>query len=275
MDFFHARDGARLAYRDGGSGTPVLCLPGLTRNMDDFDYVAPHLSGCRMIRMDCRGRGSSEWTGPDSYTVPQEAHDALDLLDHLQVDRAAILGTSRGGLIGLFLAATAHDRLLGLCLNDVGPVIDRAGLHRIFDYLGRTPLAPDHAALAERLPSVMTGFANVPDGRWLADATRHYDAVPGGLRLRYDPTLRQAFLTAFEGETPDLWPLWDATAGLPVAVIRGTNSDLLSHATVAEMARCRPDLIQTEVPDRAHIPWLDEPESLAVLHDWLAAIRQV
>lgn len=271
--FFTARDGARLAYRDEGQGLPVLCLAGLTRNMADFDYVAPHLQNIRLIRMDYRGRGQSGWTGQDSYTVPQESRDAIALLDYLGIGKAAILGTSRGGLIGLFLAATAHDRLLGLCLNDVGPKIEKAGLEQIFDYVGRNPAAKTHTELAARLPSAMPGFANVPEGRWLADAQKHYDETPGGLRIKYDPALREAFLTAFQGEPPDLWPLWDACAGFPVALLRGANSNLLSPETVSEMRRRRPDTIYAEIPGRAHIPWLDEVPSLDVLNRWLAAMK--
>ena len=68
--FFTADDGAKLAYSDEGEGLPVLCLAGLTRNMADFDHVAPHLSGVRMIRMDYRGRGQSEWGDPASRITP-------------------------------------------------------------------------------------------------------------------------------------------------------------------------------------------------------------
>ncbi|MBU2958190.1 alpha/beta hydrolase [Paracoccus sp. 1_MG-2023] len=271
MQHFVADDGAKIAFRGEGEGLPLLCLAGLTRNMADFDYVAPHLSGVRMIRMDYRGRGASDFTGQDSYTVPRESRDALNLLDHLGIDRAAILGTSRGGLNGLFMAATARDRMIGLCLNDVGPVIERDGLHKIFDYVGRNPAARTHAELAERLPDLMTGFANVPEGRWLQDVRNHYEETPEGLRIRYDPALRQAFLAAFEGEAPDLWPLWSATDGMPVALIRGGNSDLLSTETADRMGRMRPDMIMADLPDRAHVPWLDEPEALTVLNAWIDA----
>ena len=117
---FQAEDGARLAYRDEGEGLPVLALSGLTRNGTDFDYLAPFLKNVRLIRPDYRGRGASDWTGAATYTVPQEGKDALALLDHLGLEKAAILGTSRGGLIGMLLAAVARDRVMGLCLNDVG-----------------------------------------------------------------------------------------------------------------------------------------------------------
>ena len=269
---FTTADGARLAYADEGTGLPVLCLAGLTRTMADFDYMVPHLPPCRLIRMDYRGRGASQWTGAASYTVPQEAKDAIALLDHLGLARAAVIGTSRGGLIGMLLAAVAKDRLLGLCLNDVGPEIQRAGLERIFDYVGRNPAVKTHAELAARLPRNMPGFANVPESRWLEEAVKHYTQTAEGLQITYDPALRDAFLAAFEGPPVDLWPLWDATAGLPVALIRGANSDLLSAETAAEMARRRPDMIFAEVPDRAHIPFLDEREAVAALRAFVEAL---
>ncbi|MCB6178224.1 alpha/beta hydrolase [Rhodobacter sp. Har01] len=270
---FAATDGARLAYRDQGDGLPVLCLAGLTRTMADFDDALPALAGCRVIRMDYRGRGDSAWTGAASYSVPQEAADALALLDHLGLAQAAVLGTSRGGLIGMVLAATARHRLLGLCLNDVGPEINRPGLDRIKDYLGRRPAAKTLAEMAERLPATSPGFDGVPAVQWAAFAARLYRESDRGLELRYDPALREAFLAAFDGPPADLWPLWAATAGLPVALIRGANSDLLSPGTVARMQAMRPDLIFADVPGRAHVPFLDEPAAVAVLQRWLEAMR--
>ena len=270
--FFQANDGARLAFSDDGEGVAVLCLAGLTRNMADFDYVAPYLSDCRMIRMDYRGRGQSQWTGVESYTVAQEARDAIALLDHLGIDKAAVLGTSRGGLIGLFMAATAKHRMSGLCLNDVGPEIETRGLDAIIQYIGRNPSATTYEQGAERLQSAMSDFDDVPDGRWLADAQKHYEQTDAGLQVRYDPALREAFIAAFNGKPGDQWPLWQATAGLPVALIRGANSNLLSAAVAERMQGSRPDLIYAQVPGRGHIPWLDEPESVGVLREWLAAV---
>lgn len=272
LAYFSAPDGARLAYGDTGTGVPVIALAGLTRAHTDFDFVAPHMSGVRLIRPDYRGRGASDRTGAPTYTVPQEARDVLALMDHLGLARAAILGTSRGGLIGMLLAATAPGRVTGLCLNDIGPVIERAGLEKIFDYVGRNPAAKTLDDLVARLPRTMTGFANVPPERWRAFAERLYDEGPNGLAIRYDPALRAAFLAAFDGPTVDLWPLFDVCAGLPLALIRGANSDLLSPATAAEMARRRPDIILAEVPDRAHVPFLDEPAALTALAQWLDRI---
>ncbi len=268
---FLAEDGARLAYRDVGEGLPLLCLAGLTRSMADFDYLIPHLPPLRLIRMDYRGRGGSDWTGAATYTVEQEGRDALRLLDHLGVEKAAILGTSRGGLIGMVLGAVARDRVMGLILNDVGPEIARPGLHRIFDYVGRNPAGKTYQGFAELL-SRSPGFAGVPMARWLEEARKHAVETPEGLRIPYDPALRDSFLAAFDGPPVDLWPLFDALPGLPLALIRGANSDLLTPETVAKMRARRPDMAFAEVPDRAHIPFLDEPEAVALIRSFLAGL---
>ena len=266
---FTASDGARLAYRDEGAGLPVLCLAGLTRSSTDFDFLVPHLDGVRLIRADYRGRGGSDWTGAETYTIPREAQDALDLLDHLGIGQAAILGTSRGGLIGMALAATSRDRLSGLCLNDIGPVIERGGLDRICDYVGRNPAARTIDDLAARMPRTMPGFDGVSPERWTDFARQLYEETETGLAIRYDPALRESFLAGYRAPVADLWPLFDACAGLPLALIRGANSDLLSPETGAEMQRRRPDMIFADVPDRAHVPFLDETESLQAIRAWL------
>lgn len=268
---FRAPDGAWLAYRDEGAGLPLLCLPGLTRSMADFDYLVPHLPPVRLIRMDYRGRGASDWTGAATYTVEQEGRDALALLDHLGVAKAAILGTSRGGLIGMVLGAVARDRVLGLILNDVGPEIARDGLTRIFDYVGRNPAGKTHQGFAELL-SRSPGFDGVPMSRWLEEARKHAIETPQGLRIPYDPALRDSFLAAFDGPPVDLWPLFDALAGLPLALIRGANSDLLTAETVQKMRDRRPDMVFAEIPGRAHIPFLDEPEAVALIRSFLGGL---
>lgn len=273
VSHFTASDGARIVFRDDGAGLPILCLAGLTRNSTDFDFVAPHLSHVRLIRPDYRGRGASDRTGAATYTIPREAQDAVNLLDHLGLKRVAIIGTSRGGLIGMFLAATAPDRLAGLCLNDIGPVIERRGLEKIMDYVGRNPSAKTVDDLVERLPGHMPGFANVPDSRWRAFADRLYESSHNGLVNRYDPALRDSFLATFNQPPADLWPLFDACAGLPLALVRGANSDLLSSETAAEMRRRRPDMFFTDVPDRGHVPFLDEAESLATIRAWLEKMQ--
>lgn len=276
MQRFQTHDGVALAYRDEGQGPAVLCLAGLTRNSTDFDYVAPHLSDVRLIRLDYRGRGASAWADPATYTVPVEARDALCLLDHLGIGKAAILGTSRGGLIAMWLAATAKDRLLGVCLNDIGPEVAPEGLEVIRGYVGKNPGVKTFEEAALARARFMAGFQGVPASRWMEEVKKHLVDTGHGLTINYDPDLARIFDAAEPDANPappDFWPAFDAMQGLPLACIRGANSDLLAPATFAEMRRRRPDMIAAEVPDRGHVPFLDEPEAVAAIRAWVEACR--
>jgi len=163
MQDFLADDGTKLAYRDDGKGVPVVALAGLPRDGRDFDYLARHIAGrARLIRLVSRGRGASQWTDAASYSVPREAADVLLLLDHLRIDKAAIIGSSRGGLIGLFIAAAAKHRLLALCLNDVGPVLERDGLARIATYVGVELAMATLDEIVDRLPNASRGLLPIP-----------------------------------------------------------------------------------------------------------------
>jgi len=275
MPHFTTSDGLSIYYEDTGTGLPILCLAGLTRNARDFDFVAPHLQGVRLIRMDYRGRGKSDWTADFStYNVIREGQDALELLDHLGLEQAAILGTSRGGLIAMILAATHKARLLGVALNDIGPELNNEGLEFIMGYLGKNP---PHKTLADLAAANMKAFgpnfSDVPLARWQTVVENTYTQTDDGVIINYDPKLRDAILETGANGAPDLWPLFEAIAPLPAAVIHGENSDLLSAATVDEMARRNPDLIVAHVPNRAHIPFLDEPQSLGALNQWIEAMQ--
>ncbi|GIT90926.1 hydrolase [Jannaschia pagri] len=274
MPEFKTSDNLRLWYADEGDGPVILCLAGLTRNSTDFDYVLPYLLGeHRVIRLDYRGRGKSQ-RAPDwrSYTIPTEARDVLELLAHLGLDQVAILGTSRGGLIAMSLALMAKAKLSGVALVDIGPEIAEDGLEAIKDYIGNPPEAATYAEAALERATLMAGFEGVPPERWEEEVRKHYRDTGEGLALTYDAKLRDAVLEAGAQPVPDLWPLFDAMAGLPLACIRGANSDLLTEATLAEMSRRRPDMIVANVPGRGHVPFLDEPDALEALNEWTMLI---
>lgn len=271
MPSFIAADGVQLYFEDQGQGLPILALAGLTRNLRDFDHVAPHLSKFRFIRMDYRGRGRSDWADPATYTLEQEARDALALLDHLNLQATAILGTSRGGLIGVGLAAATPDRVLGLCLNDVGPVIGADGLAKIAAYVGIAPFQRTLAEAAQARAKLWTDFEGVPETRWLAEVTNQFEETEAGLELRYDPALREGFLAAIEAP-PQLWHFFEAAAQKPLALIRGANSDLLTKETADKMSARAPGMIRADIPGRGHVPFLDEPEALSVIQAWIEAL---
>lgn len=273
MPHVAAPDGTRIWHTDEGQGLPVLALPGLTRNGGDFDHVATHLAGVRLIRIDSRGRGRSDHADPMTYAVPQEARDVLAVMDALALPRAAVLGTSRGGFVAMAMALMAKDRLQGVCLNDVGPVVEPEGLAVIAGYIGRNPAQRTHEEAAAARAALLAGFRDVPMERWVHEARNHYEARDGRLHVRYDRRMREPVLAGLATPPADPWPFFDALAGLPLALIRGEGSDLLSRATAEEMRRRRPDMVYAEVPGRGHVPFLDEPESLAAIRAWLDLCR--
>lgn len=273
MNRFVAPDGIGLAWQEEGAGIPVLCLPGLTRDNSDFDELAAALDGrCRLIRLTFRGRGASDHD-PNfaNYNPGREAEDVVAFLDHLGLDRVVVVGTSRGGLVAMVLAAMAKPRLAAVLLNDIGPEIAPDGLSVIMSYLGIAPKATTLPAVTAALKARMQpAFPGLSDARWEALARRWFREEDGRIGLTYDPKLRDAVEAAGAGPAPDLWPLFDLFEGVPLAVVRGANSDLLTAETVERMRERRPDLIVAEVPDRGHVPFLDEPEALAALDALLA-----
>jgi len=268
MAEFKTSDGIRLHYEESGTGTPLLCLAGLTRNGRDFSLLAPHMADARLFTMDARGRGQSDHDpNHANYNVLRETQDVVELLDHLALDRVVVLGTSRGGMVAMTLATLQPDRLAGVILNDVGPVIEPSGIARIMDYVGVAPNSKTYDEAAAVLKAVMEPhFPSVPLAIWRSQAENQYQETPEGLALRYDPALRTALLEqAAAGPLPDLWPFFEALQGIPTGVLRGAKSDILSQETLKQMQARHPGLITTEIPDRGHAPFLDEPQSLTTI----------
>ncbi len=277
MSSFPTHDGLKLDYEDEGHGTPVLCLPGLSRNGRDFDDLAEALGrSVRLIRLTSRGRGQSEWASDIStYSVPVEAQDAMRLLDYLGIDQAVVMGTSRGGLIAMLLAGLPETkaRMSGVILNDIGPELEKGGLSRIMGYLGVAPDAANYADCARSLKAQYAQeFPDISLARWEQCARRWFEESEGGLRLRYDPRLRQAVMLQAAQPSTDIWPFFEALDGLPLGLIRGMNSDLLSAGAAQRLAIRRPDMTFRTVPNRGHVPFLDEAESLEVIN---AVLNQV
>lgn len=277
MPRFATSDGLSLHYTDHGNGHPLLCLPGLTRCGRDFTFFAAHARDLRLITMDYRGRGQSDHDpNHANYNVVQESCDVVELLNHLGLDQVTILGTSRGGLIAMVLAATHGHRLSGVILNDVGPAISADGISRILAYVGKQPNAKTLDQAAHALMEAMAPqFPDVPLSRWQQQAEIQYQVTADGLALRYDPMLGQALREQVStGETPDLWPLFDTLAVVPLGLIRGGNSDILNSDTLTEMRRRNPNMQVCEIPNRGHVPFLDEAPAITLIHDMIHTIAE-
>ncbi|CEG07764.1 acyl-CoA esterase [Afipia felis] len=260
MPAFHdisatSTDGLRLHARAIGpadaSALPVLGLPGLTRTAEDFDIVALALAGDpqtprRVVAIDYRGRGGSDFDpNPANYTVPIEAADVLTLAAAAGISRAIWLGTSRGGLISMVIAATRPEFVAGLILNDIGPELDIKGLMKIKGYLAPPATSQTWSEAARGLQQLFDSvFPALTDDDWMAWAQRAFRQDANGKLIRtYDPAIARTFDTiSLETPPAPLWELFDQMAQVPLLSIRGELSDLLSRECVAEMKRRRPGL---------------------------------
>ena len=276
---FTTRDGLRLYgrhYAAGGSRRRgVLCLPGLTRNSRDFHDLAvllanPHGHRRDVYTLDSRGRGHSS-NDPDwrNYTVQAEVNDALDFMTRLDLTDAAILGTSRGGLLAMGIAAVRPAAVGAVILNDIGPVIDRNGLARLMAYVGRVPL-PGSWPEAGRLIGDMSraAFPELTAADCEALARQWFNDVGGRPAPAYDPAIART-LALPDGPLPDLWRQFGALARVPALVLRGANSDLLTAATLSEMGRRHPNLEAHTVANEGHAPLLRDTATQSLIQAFL------
>ena len=263
--FVSAPDGLRLHVRIYGAQKdgkrPVVCLPGLSRNGSDFEALAAALGRFRRVLvMDLRGRGHSEHdSNPANYSLPVELGDVLAVLTALEAEPAIFVGTSRGGILTMLLAAIRPGAIAGAVLNDIGPVIENKGVMRIKGYVGKLPqprTIEEGAEILRRLFS--TQFTRLTAEDWLAWAKRNWWVKDGKLVAPYDPALSRTLAESdLERPLPALWAQFDALADVPVMVIRGEHSDLLSPETVAAMKARRPALSAIEIKGEGHAPQLE------------------
>ncbi len=276
--YFTSDDDLKLFARDYGpqesEQVPVLCLAGLTRNSKDFHHVATRLAQThnqprRVIAPDYRGRGLSDYAEDwQTYQPHVEMADAIKLLDHLGIEKFGIIGTSRGGLISMVMGQAIKDRLTGVVLNDIGPVLEDEGLIRIANAINERTLHADWDEVADGLKKYSKGFAGLSDADWLEFAQNLYREKDGKIEADYDFNLTKTFPSAEfirSGRIPDAWDLFATFKGLPIGLVRGENSDLLSVETVERMAQMHDGLVVATVPDRAHVPFLDEAEAVGVI----------
>jgi pimeloyl-ACP methyl ester carboxylesterase len=265
--FVSAPDGLQLHVREYGSSRstalPVVCLPGLTRTVADFDALAPALTDAgprRVLVIDSRGRGQSDYDrNPENYNLLVELADVVAVLTALSVGAAVFVGSSRGGLLTMHLAVAHPTAIAGVVLHDIGPVIEPKGLIRIRSYVGKMMQPRSFAEGAEILRRMSSSqFPNLTAEQWLAAAQHTWQMRDGAMVPTYDVQLARTLAAIdLEQRLPPLWNEFDALERVPTLVIRGANSDILSAETLSAMAARHPGMESIEVPDQGHVPLLE------------------
>jgi pimeloyl-ACP methyl ester carboxylesterase len=272
--FITAPDGLKLHVRAYGSRAatrlPVVCLPGLARTSADFDTLAGALAGDAerpryVLAMDYRGRGLSDYDrDPGNYSLAVELADVLAVLTALGIGPAVFVGTSRGGILTMMLGVARPAAIAGAVLNDIGPVIETRGLVRIKSYVGRLPQPKSFEEGAEFLRRLFgPQFPSLTADEWMSNARRTFQEKNGRIIPNYDPKLARVLEDIdIERSLPPLWKEFDSLARVPMMVIRGANSDLLTAATVEAMRARRRQCDTVLVPDQGHAPLLSEDDMI-------------
>ncbi len=276
--YFHAPDGLRLYFRDyrpQATGTPIVCLPGMTRNSKDFEKLAEVLMAMdrRIISPDLRGRGKSQYDAQlQNYHPGTYVQDVLKLTDELGFSKIVIIGTSLGGLMAMMIAALRPHLLEAVVLNDIGPEVAPKGLARIRSYVGKSkPMANwQDATLAFRSLNKKF-FPTYTDDEWLEITHNTFKENEDGLVVAdYDPAIASPFSDDEKALPPgDPWQRMEGLQNLPVLLCHGLLSDILTPAIVARMKKIKPDLKVVTVPDTGHVPLLTEPGCREAIREFL------
>ncbi|HVQ16786.1 MAG TPA: alpha/beta hydrolase, partial [Vicinamibacterales bacterium] len=269
----------------GSSATtalPVVCLPGLARTGADFHRLASALADDAkrpryVLALDYRGRGRSDYDGnPDNYSLPVELADVLSVLTALEIGKAVFVGTSRGGLLAMLLGSARPAVLAGVVLNDIGPVIEPAGVARIRGYVGQLPQPKSFEEAAESLRQLFSPqFPALSAADWTELAQRMFRDQGGRIIPDYDPKLAHVLRDVdIERPLPPLWKEFDSLAPVPMLIIRGANSDLLSPATFEAMRARRTQCETLIVPDQGHAPLLTDDETISHIGAFVRSCEQ-
>lgn len=267
----------RMAYHAWGNpGNKVLlCVHGLTRRGSDFKTLAQAM--CKdfyVVCPDVVGRGDSDrLSNPMLYAVPQYVSDIAALIKQLSVSQVDWLGTSMGGLIGMVYAAMPHSPIRKILINDVGPKIEPEALKRLGSYVGQPFAFASRAEALERLNEICATFGEHTPQEWEIYNGPMLVQRDGKWIMHYDPNISVPFASINPVMTKaGEMAMWHAfkQIHIPMLIVRGGNSDLLSAATVAQMCKVNPHARSIEIPNVGHAPAFIKPEQIALAKEFFS-----
>jgi len=249
---FTNQNGITLHYAHEGTqnGNHLVFINALGTDLRIWDEVVPHFAARQLvIRFDKRGHGLSDCP-PAPYSIRDNTNDLLNLLDHLDVAQAVLVGISVGGLIAIDFAAAWPERVHSLVLCDTAPKI---GTPEMWD---------------ERINALREqGLASMGDAilaRWFAPSFRTQSPAV------YRGYLNMLTRNPLEGYIGTCQAIRDAdlTAAAKKISVRtlilcGANDISTPPETARKMVELIPDAIFHEIPDAAHLSCIEEPDAVA------------
>lgn len=248
-------------------GVPLVLLHGLGNEAhlwDDFvPSVAPHY---RVLALDQRGHGDSDWDPEARYDAESMTDDLEAVLDALEIDRFVLIGFSMGGRVSMTFAGRHPERLAGLVIADIGPEVDARGVLRISGEMAERP-APVFANVQEYAAMLSLNYpAGQPHAIKRMAEFGLRERKDGLFELKMDPKLRAERPTDEASRAKEeafIQQQWDALAKIPCAtlVVRGAASDILSPEIADKMVdEVLPNGRLAIVPQAAHSIMTDNPK---------------
>ncbi|MCA8143565.1 alpha/beta hydrolase [Burkholderia multivorans] len=267
-------DGLRLHYVSWGrdDAPTVVMLHGLRSYAHTWAPVAAALvDRYRVVALDQRGRGLSDWDPRRDYYAAAYVRDLDALVRALDLRRFVLVGHSMGGANAFVYAAAQPERLAGLVIEDMGP--------------GASAGSPGSERIKRELQETPDAFASWDDARafWrrqrpniaesaLDSRIAHSlkEGEQGRIVWRHDA---QGIAAARLAATPEqLVHLWPPILGLhvPTLLLRGGDSDFLAADVAAEMAAANEEIEWIDIPGATHYVHDDEPAAFnRALRSWL------
>lgn len=261
-----------LAYLEWPHAEPqgtIVCVHGLTRNAHDFDRLGDRLQDrYRVLAVDVTGRGRSSWLDDKArYALPTYIEHLKEFLRRMELEEVIWIGTSMGGIIGTFIAATESAAIGRLVLNDIGAFVDRDALNEIASYLQEQPRFASIDDAEAHLRRIHAGFGQLDDAQWRRITVNSVREVGDAFAFHFDPGLIAQFRN-YAAEDVQFWEIYEQI-GCPVLLLHGVHSRILTAETARQMTERGPQASLIDYADVGHAPSLMTPDQIDDIAVWL------
>lgn len=266
-DRFLTVDGLRIHYvewnpESAGDKPPLVLVHGLDRIARTFDHVAPHFTPrFRVIALDMRGHGDSDWDPQARYLVEDHVGDLEGLVEQLGLRNITLWGNSTGGRVVQVFAGKHPDLVAHVISEDVGPERPR----QISDSYARRVKQEEQgwASEEELLATLMKarGASEAVVRPYVRYGTRR--RADGRIVWKRDPNLVKGFVVT------DLWP-YVRNIKAPILYVLGGRSNIVPPETQEALRKALPQVRIETIPDTGHYPSDEKPaEFLAIVDTFL------
>ncbi len=236
------------------AGTPDLLFAhgfGQTRGAWTASAAALAAEGCRCVTFDTRGHGESDRVAGGDYHMDQFADDLLRLTA-AQPQAPILVGASMGGLLGIVIAGEVRPTpFRALVLVDITPRWETAGVERILAFMQAHPEGfANYAEASEQIAAYLPQRRERKSEDQLRPLLR--EGADGRLRWHWDPALLAGLVHESERYQPRLL-VAAAKIDIPVLLLSGARSDVVSRATVDEFLQLVPHARHVQLPHATHM----------------------